>query len=126
MKMLFFSFFLRCLFLYFRSLAHFAAYNGTVNLFLLLEQNGIPTSTSKIDVYPIHIAAKHGRLKVCQWLWSNGSPINLLSRNGFSPLHLAMHFYHFNIVDFFLSVNCDINQYMGVSSSHSTVFIFFH
>ena len=103
-----------CFFKSFRSIAHFAAYNDSVKTFLILEDLGIPTVTSRIDVYPIHIAAKYGNLKVCKWLWSHGSPYENLTKNGFSPLHLAVHFYRYDVADFLISIGCNINQQMGV------------
>lgn len=101
----------RGLFFFFRALVHFAAFSGNVQIFELLDELSLNFAVKGVnDLTPFHIAAKYGHLGLCKWLYVRGCSTSDPSRDGHSPVHLAILNYHFDVADFLLRTGADVRE----------------
>jgi len=62
-----------------------------------------------VDEQPYHIAAKHGKLEVCQFFIKNIDVKNPKDKQGVTPLHVAAEYGHFEICQMIMEAIDDKN-----------------
>jgi len=59
----------------------------------------------------LHISAKYGTVRVARVMMKKGADVNVVGKNGLTPLHVASHYNHSAMVTLLLT---------GKASPHST------
>jgi ankyrin repeat protein len=92
---------------------HDAARKDNVEITRLLLQNGadVNAKTVRSNRTPLHFASDCGNFEIAQLLLQKGADVNAISKNGSSPLHLAIEEsnLHVDIVKLLLEKGADVN-----------------
>uniref|UniRef100_A0A5K3FZ61 ANK_REP_REGION domain-containing protein n=1 Tax=Mesocestoides corti TaxID=53468 RepID=A0A5K3FZ61_MESCO len=81
---------------------HIAAKDGRADIVQCLLANGAdPDARTKRGFCPLHLAAKRGRAEAARTLLQVMRPenVNAAGRNGLTPLHMAAHYNHVQLVE---------------------------
>jgi len=65
----------------------------------------------------LHVAAKHGKVAIAQWLLDNGADVNAKSRYGDTPLHVAAQYGQVAIVQWLLINGANVDAEDGLGTT---------
>ncbi|BHF75266.1 Ankyrin-2 [Sparganum proliferum] len=94
---------------------HIAAKEGRLDIVqALLEAGADPDARTRRGFSPLHLAAKRGRAAVArQLLQVKSDNVNAEGRNGLTPLHMAVHYNHVQLVELLLDHGADASCAAG-------------
>lgn len=95
-----------------RSLAHFLAAGGSLDLVRELETDVAEffTTADHHGMFPVHYAAMFNRVELLQHMWLNGVNFSLPDHFGAMPLHTACMYGHVDVVKFFVEQGVELNS----------------